>query len=182
MARVDHASICLRSGACGCRKDDHGAHRDDVRPLRSLRRGRRRREAAGCPDRPAAPAIVTQIRRLLTAAMVGLTSRKRLFLIRTGSVSARMPARNSEIINPSKEVRKENRAAETTPGRLSGSTTRRKTPQRSQPKIIAARSRFGSTACNANCRITRTTGSATTAWRIAIHGRTPIRPNRAERK
>jgi hypothetical protein len=49
--------------------------------------------------------VVIAIRNALTAAIVGSTCRLRLFQMRTGSVWARTPARNSEISNSSKEAR-----------------------------------------------------------------------------
>ena len=121
--------------------------------------------------------VVTAIRNALTAAIVGSTCRLRLFQIRTGSVWARTPARNSEISNSSNEARNPKRAADNTPGNTIGSTTRQKTRARLAPRPSAARSRSGSTACSADSRIKSTMGIAITAWQSPSHRKLPISPS-----
>ena len=69
--------------------------------------------------------VVTPMRNELTAAMVGSTSRTRLFQMRTVSVWTSTPDRKSGISSSSNEVRKAKSAADRTPGRMSGSVMRR---------------------------------------------------------
>ena len=122
------------------------------------------------------------MRNELTAAMVGSTSRTRLFQMRTVSVWTSTPDRKSGIRSSSNEVRKAKSAADRTPGRMSGSVMRRSAVTRLAPRLSAACSRRMSKPWSVAAMMMTTTGSASTVWPRAMARMLPVALIRTKKK
>ena len=127
-------------------------------------------------------AAVTPIRNELTAAMVGSTSRTRLFQMRTVRVCTSTPDRNRGINSSSNDVRNANSADDRRPGRISGSVMRRNAVRRLAPRLSAACSRRTSKPWSVAAMMMTTTGRASTVWPSAMARMLPVTLIRTKKK
>ena len=97
------------------------------------------------------------------AAIVGSRKSRSVDQICTGSVLTSGLVRKIATTTSSSEVAKANSAPATTPGRISGNVTRRKTANGPAPRFAAARSTSASTVSRLALTVATTNGIASAA-------------------